>query len=211
MTDEKGWTEERLETLKNLCKLLKIVSQKLQKNEELNSFSTHDFEEKIKKNYTRYWNAFLNFQISYMVSGKKFFGDYETFMYCFFTYKNILHCVCALEGIYVITINSDAYDYLMNSPSKQETKQKNIEKYIDGIYIDKELSINNRPKYNNKPITRHEQYVKFVNNYSMFKRKHMPLFKMFFIKWDQPQNEILCNPWKCKAEDSVCKKRSKNM
>tara|TARA_B100001248_G_scaffold49964_1_gene32250 strand:+ start:4855 stop:5826 length:972 start_codon:yes stop_codon:yes gene_type:complete len=68
------------ETLKNLCKLLKIVSQKLQKNEELNSFSTHDFEEKIKKNYTRYWNAFLNFQISYMVSGKKFFGDYESFM-----------------------------------------------------------------------------------------------------------------------------------
>ena len=138
-------------------------------------------------------------------------SDYETFMYCFFTYKNLLHCVCALEGIYVITINSDAYDYLMDSPSKQETKQKNIEKYINGIYIDKELSINDRPRYNNKPITRHEQYVKFVNNYSMFKKKHMPLFKMFFINWKQPQNVILCNPWKCKAEDSVCKKRSKKM
>ena len=68
------------ETLKNFSKLLKIVAKNLQKNEQVKSFSAQDFEEKIKKNYTRYWNAFLNFQISYMVSGKKFFGDYETFM-----------------------------------------------------------------------------------------------------------------------------------
>ena len=68
------------ETLKNFSKLLKIVAKNLQKNEQVKSFSVQDFEEKIKKNYTRYWNAFLNFQISYMVSGKKFFGDYETFM-----------------------------------------------------------------------------------------------------------------------------------
>ena len=57
-----------------------MVAQNIQKNEQVNSFSTHIFEEKIKKNYTRYWNAFLNFQINYMVSGKQFFGDYESFM-----------------------------------------------------------------------------------------------------------------------------------
>ena len=68
------------ETLKNLSKLLKIVAKNLQKGEEVSYLSTQDFEEKIKKNYTRYWNAFLNFQINYMVSGKKFFGDYESFM-----------------------------------------------------------------------------------------------------------------------------------
>ena len=68
------------QTLKNLSKLLKIVVQNIQKNEKISSFSVQDFEEKIKKNFTRYWNAFLNFQINYMVSGKKFFGDYESFM-----------------------------------------------------------------------------------------------------------------------------------
>lgn len=68
------------ETLKNFSKLLKIVAKNLQKDEQVKSFSAQDFEEKIKKNYTRYWNAFLNFQINYMVSGKQFFGDYESFM-----------------------------------------------------------------------------------------------------------------------------------
>jgi len=68
------------ETLKNFSKLLNIVAKNLQKNEQVKSFSAQDFEEKIKKNYTRYWNAFLNFQINYMVSGKQFFGDYESFM-----------------------------------------------------------------------------------------------------------------------------------
>ena len=68
------------ETLKNLSKLLRIVAQNLQKNEKVSFFSAQDFEERIKKNYTRYWNTFLNFQISYMVSNKKFFSDYQSFM-----------------------------------------------------------------------------------------------------------------------------------
>ena len=99
------------ETLKNFSKLLKIVAKNLQKNEQVKSFSAQDFEEKIKKNYTRYWNAFLNFQISYMVSGKKFFGDYETFM-----------CigVCALNQSF-------------NLINKQNHKAENISDIADSL------------------------------------------------------------------------------
>ena len=99
------------ETLKNLSKLLNIVAQNIEKDEEVNSFSTHIFEEKIKKNYTRYWNAFLNFQINYMVSGKKFFSDYESFM-----------CigVCALNQSF-------------NLINKQNHKAKNISDIADSL------------------------------------------------------------------------------
>ena len=135
-------------------------------------------------------------------------SDFKTFMYCFFQYKNILHCVLSLEGIYVITIRNEAYDYLLKSPSKQETKQRNIDKYIRGIYIDKGIHINDRPTFNSKPITKSEQYISFVNNYEML--KGLPLFEMFFIEWDKPETIILCNPWKCEKNDKACKKRKKN-
>ena len=67
-------------TLKNLSKLLLVSAKNLTGNEILKSYNIEDFEEKIKKNYSRYWNTFLEFQISYMISGKKFFGDYESFL-----------------------------------------------------------------------------------------------------------------------------------
>ena len=101
-------------------------------------------------------------------------SDFKTFMYCFFQFKNLLHCVCALEGIYIITINSDAYGYLVNSKTKQETKQKKIDKHIESIYIDKELIVNERPIVNGNHITTPQEYIEFVNTKKFY--RDTPLF-----------------------------------
>ena len=68
------------QTLKNLARLLKITSNNFENNEKLKLFSVQDFEVNLKKNYSRNWKNFLNFQIKYMTNGKKYFGDYESLM-----------------------------------------------------------------------------------------------------------------------------------
>ena len=132
-------------------------------------------------------------------------SDFKTFMYCFFRYKNIMHCVCGLEGIYVITIHPDSFDYLMNKPSLQETKQRRIDTLIEKIYIDKDIPLYKRPSFDGVPITTPEQYVDFVNKTEMLKNK--PLFKLTFIQWDNPDKIVVCNPW---IESDKPKERKKS-
>ena len=101
------------QTLKNLAKLLKDTSYNLEKNEKLKSFSIQDFEVNLRKNYSRNWNNFLNFQIKYMIEGKKYFEDYESLM-----------CigVCALNQSY-------------NLLSKLREKPENIDDIADSITL----------------------------------------------------------------------------
>ena len=121
-------------------------------------------------------------------------SDFKTFMYCFFQYKNLLHCVCALEGIYIITINPGAYDYLVNSKTKQETKQTKIDKHIESIYIDKELALSERPLVRGNHVTTPLEYIEFVNTKKFY--RDTPLFKMVFMKWNKPLDIYVCNPYK---------------
>ncbi len=72
--------QKPFKTIKNYSRLLQLIGKNLNKNDNLSNFEINDFENKIKKNYTQYWNNFLNYQISYMLMGKKYFGDYETFL-----------------------------------------------------------------------------------------------------------------------------------
>ena len=62
-----------------LSKLLKWVSFKLNKIYGLNSFDSGYFLNIIKKNYTRNWHIFFNFQLKYILGAKKVYGSYDAF------------------------------------------------------------------------------------------------------------------------------------
>jgi len=69
--------QKPINNIKTLSKLLTFVSMKLKKIYNLNYFDDGYFEKVIKKNYTRYWHAFLNFQLDYILRLRKQLGSFD--------------------------------------------------------------------------------------------------------------------------------------
>jgi len=69
--------QKPIKNIKALSKLLSFVSMKLKKIYNLNYFDDEYFEKIIKKNYTRYWHTFLNFQLGYILLLRKQFGSFD--------------------------------------------------------------------------------------------------------------------------------------
>ena len=68
------------ETLDALCKFLSNFSRVMRKENILKKdIATEEFKKIIKDNFTLCWYFFLDFQIPYCLSWKKFYGDLETF------------------------------------------------------------------------------------------------------------------------------------
>ena len=75
----------------NFSNLLSTAAERLALGNSKKSFSAQYFEEKIKENYTHYWNDFLNFQIGLVLKFKQLFKNYENAM---------VFCVCILNQAY---------------------------------------------------------------------------------------------------------------
>ena len=78
-------------SIKNFSNFLSTATEQLALEKSKNSFSAQYFEEKIKANYTHYWNDFLNFQIGLVLKFKQLFKNYENAM---------VFCVCILNQAY---------------------------------------------------------------------------------------------------------------
>ena len=63
----------------NLSKLLYLITSKLKKEHNLESYSRNKIEQKIRENYTQYWSLFFKFQIPYLLGKKKIFTSIEIF------------------------------------------------------------------------------------------------------------------------------------
>jgi len=63
----------------NLSKLLFLFVSQLKKEHNLENFTRLSIEEKIRLNYTQYWNLFFKFQIPYVLRCKKIFLSIESF------------------------------------------------------------------------------------------------------------------------------------
>ena len=63
----------------NLSKLLFLLVSKLKKEHKLENYTRIKIEEKIKANYTQYWNLFFKFQIPYVLRGKKVYSTIDSF------------------------------------------------------------------------------------------------------------------------------------
>jgi len=71
--------QKPINNIKELSKLITCISLKLKKIYGLPSYNDKYFLELIKKNYTRYWHTFLNFQLKYLFGVKKSFGSIANF------------------------------------------------------------------------------------------------------------------------------------
>ena len=83
--------QKPLVSIKNFSGLLSASSKYLKFNNNIKSYNPEYFEELIKKNYTHYWNDFLNFQIKLILRFKNVFLNYENVM---------IFCACLLNQAY---------------------------------------------------------------------------------------------------------------
>ena len=60
-------------SIKNFSNFLSTATEHLTLRNSQKSFSAQYFEEKIKENYTHYWNDFLNFQIGFVLKFKQLY------------------------------------------------------------------------------------------------------------------------------------------
>ena len=67
-------------SIKNFSNLLSVSTEYLKINNSIKFFHSEYFEDRIKKNYTHYWNTFLNSQIKYLLRIKELFKNYENAM-----------------------------------------------------------------------------------------------------------------------------------
>ena len=67
-------------SIKNFSNLLSASTEHLKIENSIKFFHSEHFEYKIKKNYTHYWNTFLNSQIKYLLRIKNLFKNYENAM-----------------------------------------------------------------------------------------------------------------------------------
>jgi len=63
----------------NLSKLIHLFFCNLKKDHKLEIFTRLQIENKIKTNYTQYWNSFFKFQIPYILRNKKIFSTIDHF------------------------------------------------------------------------------------------------------------------------------------
>ena len=92
--------------IKQMAKLLSFVSSKLKKFYGTDSYSDDYFFDIIKKNYTRHWHIFFNFQLIYILRVKKMFGSLENFY---------IFSVCAVNQSYNLKYsNIKNYNKLLN-------------------------------------------------------------------------------------------------
>lgn len=78
-------------SIQNFSNFLSTSSKYLNINSSLKAQKPEFFEKQIKKNYTHYWNDFLNFQIGLILRFKKIFLNYENVM---------VFCACLLNQAY---------------------------------------------------------------------------------------------------------------
>ena len=78
-------------SIRNFSSLLSTSSKYLKVNNNFKTQKQDYFETLIKKNYTHYWNDFLNFQLNLILRFKNIFGNYENV---------IVFCVCLLNQAY---------------------------------------------------------------------------------------------------------------
>lgn len=76
-------------TIKNLSKALAHIAKHLKSLRR--DLSQSYIENEIKKNFTHYWNTFLNFQINYLLRSKRVYQNYENLY---------VAGVCALNATY---------------------------------------------------------------------------------------------------------------
>ena len=72
--------QKPIASIKNFSNLLSVCTENLKINNSIKFFHPEHFEEKIRKNYTHYWNIFLNSQITYLLKIKDLFKNYENAM-----------------------------------------------------------------------------------------------------------------------------------
>ena len=78
-------------SIRNFSSLLSTSSKYLKVNNNFKTQKQDYFETLIKKNYTHYWNDFLNFQLNLILRFKNIFVNYENV---------IVFCVCLLNQAY---------------------------------------------------------------------------------------------------------------
>lgn len=71
--------QKPITNINQLSKLLAWVSFELNKKYGKDFRDDKHFLNLIKKNYTLYWNIFLNFQFKYMITVRKLFGSFDIF------------------------------------------------------------------------------------------------------------------------------------
>ena len=94
-------------SIQNFSNLLSTSSKYLKINSNFKSQNSEYFEKQIKKNYTHYWNDFLNFQIELILRFKDVFLNYENVM---------VFCICLLNQAY----------NMKNSDQKIEAENTNL-------------------------------------------------------------------------------------
>ena len=72
--------QKPIASIKNFSNLLSTATETLKINNKNEFHSSSFFEDEIKKNYTHYWNTFLNSQITYLLRIKDLFANYENAM-----------------------------------------------------------------------------------------------------------------------------------
>ena len=70
-------SQKPINNIKELSKLITCISLKLKKIYGLPSYNDQYFLELIKKNYTRYWHTFLNFQLNYFLGLRSLYGSFD--------------------------------------------------------------------------------------------------------------------------------------
>ena len=106
-------------TIQNFSNFLSTSSKYLKINNNFKSQNSEYFEEQIKKNYTHYWNDFLNFQIELILRFKDVFLNYENVM---------VFCVCLLNQAYNMK-NSDRKIEAGNTNLMHDTYTNTITRY----------------------------------------------------------------------------------
>ena len=94
-------------SIQNFSNLLSTSSKYLKISNNFKSQNSEYFEKQIKKNYTHYWNDFLNFQIELILRFKDVFLNYENVM---------VFCICLLNQAY----------NMKNSDQKIEAENTNL-------------------------------------------------------------------------------------
>ena len=72
--------QKPIASIKNFSNLLSASTEYLKIDNSIKFFHSEYFEDKIQKNYTHYWNTFLNSQIKYLLRIKELFKNYENAM-----------------------------------------------------------------------------------------------------------------------------------
>nr|QBK85215.1 MAG: hypothetical protein LCIVAC01_00240 [Iridovirus LCIVAC01] len=99
-------------------------------------------------------------------------SDFEAFVSAFKDYGTQVHCVATLEGIYVLTM---APYWLKNS---RDINLSSIKKVYEVKYPAKDENPKNYPNTG-------REFVVFVNKIKY--KKHSPLFKVFFMSWNEAE------------------------